>query len=77
MQLLNFLGVSELGITANIQLNTMQGDGSYSMLHKHLNFFKERAREFLIENFLSSNNNTIGGHIKNEFYPILRLRGTA
>ena len=47
------------------------------MASKHLDFFKERAREFLIETFLSGNNNPIGLRIRNEFYPALRLRTAA
>jgi len=44
------------------------------LINKHLDFFKERAREFLIENFLNGGNNQGGRRIKNEFYPTLRLR---
>ena len=44
------------------------------LINKHLDFFKERAREFLIENFLNGSNNHGGRRIKNEFYPMLRLR---
>jgi hypothetical protein len=48
MQLLNFLGVTDVGITARVctsEAATQKG---------HLNFFKERAREFLMEKFLVS-----------------------
>jgi hypothetical protein len=44
------------------------------LINKHLDFFKERAREFLIENFLNGSNNHGGRRIKNEFYPTLTLR---
>jgi hypothetical protein len=44
------------------------------LINKHMDFFKERAREFLIENFLNGSNNHGGRRIKNEFYPTLRLR---
>lgn len=44
------------------------------LINKHLDYFKERAREFLIENFLNGSNNLGGRRIKNEFYPKLRLR---
>lgn len=44
------------------------------LINKHLDFFKERAREFLMENFLNGRKNVGGRRIKNEFYPTLRLR---
>ena len=44
------------------------------LINKHLDYFKERAREFLIENFLNGSNNLGGRRINNEFYPTLRLK---
>lgn len=74
ISLLNFLGLPNLGVTATLQVTQSAGNVPAMLINKHLDFFKERAREFLIENFLNGGNNQGGRRIKNEFYPTLRLR---
>ena len=48
---------------------------THSRINEFLNFFKEKAREFIIERYLNTgdNNREIGARVRNMLYPVRKL----